>query len=85
MKREREREYSPFRLLLLALVAMLKAAMMTRMRSGRRKMIKVLRESRCNDGIDCGWEHLGRESVESVLKSFPNRHGIDHDVLVLYF
>ncbi len=39
-----ERVCSPFRLLLLGLVAMLKAAMRVRMRSGSIKMIKVVKE-----------------------------------------
>lgn len=43
---------SPFRLLLLGLVAILNAAMMTRMRSGSKKMVKVVKESRCKNGID---------------------------------
>ena len=43
----------PFKLLLLGLVAMLKTARRTRRRSGRMNMIKVVRESRCNDGINC--------------------------------
>ena len=45
------RECSPFKLLLLGLVAMLKAAMRASMRSGSKKMTKVVKESRCS-GID---------------------------------
>ena len=37
-------EISPFKLLLLGLVAMLKAAMRARRKSGRRKMIMVVKE-----------------------------------------
>ena len=42
----------PFRLLLLGLVAILKTARRTRRRSGSMKIIKVVKESRCNDGIN---------------------------------
>ena len=45
------RECSPFRLLLLGLVAMLKAAINARMKSGRMRMTRVVRERGCN-GID---------------------------------
>ena len=50
------RRCSPFKLLLLGLVAMLKAAVRASMRSGSRKRMNVVRESRCN-GIDCGREN----------------------------
>ena len=41
-------EISPFKLLLLGLVAMLKATMRARRKSGRRKMIMVVTEWNCS-------------------------------------
>ena len=41
-------EISPFRLLLLGLVAILKAAIKTRRKSGRRKMTMVVKELDCS-------------------------------------
>ena len=50
--RQEEEAYLPFKLLLLGLVAMLKTARRTSRRSGSMNMRKVVKESRCNDGIN---------------------------------
>ena len=53
----------PLRLLLLGLVAMLKAARRASRERGSMNMIKVVKESRWNDGINCKVKGLRKESI----------------------
>ena len=64
---------------------MLKAARRASRKSGNMNMTKVVKESRCNDGINCGLKGLRKDRVEQEYCSHSGpKMELDDDVFYVH-